>query len=256
MAAPLAAKSSPVGFQLGVASYSLRSFSRADAIKAIVELGVKYVSVKEFHLRYTSTPEEIAQARKEFKDAGLTILSGGNIDLKGDEPKVRKMFEYAKAAGMPMMVCAPSHDSLPIVHRLVKEFNIQAAIHNHGPEDKEFPSPQSVLDAIKGFDPRVGLCIDIGHTARTGADVVASIKLAGSRLLDMHTKDLKDFSSSRSQVAVGEGKMPMKEIFQTLRQMNYRGGVMLEYEINDKNPVPGMRQSFDHMRGLIEQLES
>jgi sugar phosphate isomerase/epimerase len=239
-------------FKLGVATYSLRKLSRADAIAGIKKMGVQYVSIKEFHLRYTSTPEELAAGAKEFRDAGITILSGGNIGLsESGEAKLRRYFDYAKGAGMPMMVCAPTHETLPIVHKLVKEYNIKAAIHNHGPEDRHFPSPQSVLEAIKGFDPRVGLCIDIGHTARTGVDVVDSIKLAGTRLLDMHVKDLKDLKDKDSQCAVGEGAMPMREIFATLKKMNYRGGCMLEYEIKPDDPVPGMIQSFAYMRKLL-----
>ena len=253
-------KSAKVPFKLGVATYSLRKLSRTDAIAVIKKLGIEYVSVKEYHLKYTSTPEEIAAGRKEFAAAGLKILSGGNISLADkNEDNLRKMFEYAKACGMPMMVCAPTHATLPTVHKLAKEYKMRLAIHNHGPEDKEFPSPQSVLEAIKGFDPLVGLCIDIGHTARTGVDVVESIKLAGSRLHDMHFKDLKEFKGDKArdtQVAVGEGIMPIREIFAQLKAMNYKGGCMLEYEINADNPYPGMAKSFEFMRKTIDSLAS
>lgn len=243
-------------FVLGVASYSLRNLSRADAIAAIQKLNVHHVSIKEFHLRYTSTPEEIAAARKEFAAAKIKILSGGNIDLKGDDATLRKMFEYAKASGMPMMVCAPSMKTLPMVERLVKEFNIRAAIHNHGPEDKHFPTPQRVLDAVRTMDPRMGLCIDIGHTVRTGADVVESIQVAGQagRLFDLHVKDLKDLRDAKSQCAVGEGAMPVKEVFLALKKLNFRGGAMLEYEINADAPVPGMEKSFAFMRQVVAQI--
>ncbi len=256
-AVPLFAAPSKVPFKLGVASYSLRKLSRADAIAAIKKMDAPYVSIKEFHLRYTLSPAEIAAGVKEFRDAGITVLSGGNISLAAkEESKLREMFEYAKTAGMPLMVCAPTHETLPTVHKLAKEFKIKLAIHNHGPEDKHFPSPQSVLDAIKGFDPLVGLCIDIGHTARTGVDVVESIKLAGPRLHDLHIKDLKDLMGKNSQCVVGEGAMPMKEIFTTLKKMNYKGGCMLEYEIEADNPVPGMIQSFANMRKILAGLGS
>ena len=255
LALPLFGKAVP--FKLGVASYSLRELPRAEAIAGIKKLDVQYVSVKEFHIRYTSTPEEIAAARREFADAGLKILSGGNIDLKGDDAKLRKMFEYAKACGMPLMVCAPSHATLPQVEKLAKEFNIRLAIHNHGPEDKEFPTPQSVLDAIKGMNSHVGLCIDVGHTARTGADVVESIQLAlkAGRLYDMHLKDLKDMKVSKSQCIVGQGRMPIRDIFATLQKAGYKGSCMLEYEIDAKNPLPGMTKSFEYMRKVIAALE-
>jgi sugar phosphate isomerase/epimerase len=255
-AAPLLSKTAKAPFELGVATYSLRKLSRRDAIAAIQKMGVTAVSVKEYHLRYDSTPEELAAGRKEFAAAGLKILSGGNIDLKGDEGKIRAMFEYARGAGMPMMVCAPSQATVPVVERMVKEYNIRVAIHNHGPEDKFFPTPQSVLEAIEGRDARMGLCIDIGHTTRTGVDVVESLRLAGKRLFDLHVKDLKDLKVKESQCIVGEGAMPMREIFATLKKMNYRGGCMLEYEIDADNPVPGMMRSFENMRRILGEVLS
>ena len=239
--------------KLGVATYSLRAFPRAEAIGMIKSLETPYVSIKEFHLRYASTPEEVAAGRKEFEGAGLTILSGGNISLT-DPNKLRAMFEYAKACGMPMMVCAPSHATLPAVEQLVKEFNIKTAIHNHGPEDKHFPTPQSVLEAVKHMDPRMGLCIDIGHTARTGTDIVESTIQAGPRLFDIHVKDLVDPLGKRRQVPVGDGQLPIVALFRQLKKMNYQGGVMLEYEIDEKNPLPGMTKSFAYMRGVLAGL--
>ena len=260
-AAPLALAASRLhaaaakrGFVLGVATYSLRKFTREQAIPMIQKCKAPYVSVKSFHLPYDAKPEEFALAKKEFKAAGITVLSGGNIDLKGDDATLRAMFEYAKAAGFPTIVCAPSHKTVGAVEKLVKEYNIRAAIHNHGPEDKEFPSPGSVLDVVKNMDPRMGLCIDIGHTARTGADIVESVAKAGPRLFDMHFKDLSDPMARDSQVAVGEGKLPIKGIFAQLQKQGYKGGCMLEYEIKADDPLPGMLKSFDHMRSVLATL--
>ena len=247
----LLAAASKHGFVLGVASYSLRKFPREKAIEMIKSCNAPYVSIKSFHLDYKATPQEFAHCKKQFKDAGITILSGGNIDLKGNDAELRAMFEYAKAAGFPTIVCAPSHKTVGTVEKLVKEYNIKAAIHNHGPEDKEFPTPQSVLDAVKGMDARMGLCIDIGHTSRTGADILESIANAGPRLFDMHVKDLADPMNKDSQVAVGEGKLPIKGVFTQLKKQGYKGGCMLEYEIKADDPLPGMIKSFDYMRSVL-----
>ena len=116
------------------------------------------------------------------------------------------------------------------------------------------PTPQSVLDAVKGMDPRCGLCMDIGHTARTGVDVVESVRQAGARLLDMHVKDLKSATEKASQVPVGEGVLPIVGIFKELKRMNYQGYINLEYEIEADNPVPGMQKSFAYMRGVLAGL--
>lgn len=255
-AAPAGAKEMPSdGFQLGVASYSFREFSRPLAIKYMKQLGISYINIKEFHLSYKSTPAEIAKARADFEKAGIKILGGGNISLaKNDAADVESYFKYAKAAGMPLIVCAPTAETVGLVEKMAVKYDIKIAIHNHGPEDKHFPSPQSVLKAVKNMDPRMGLCIDIGHTTRTGVDVVESIAEAGSRLHDMHVKDLRDLMGKDTQCVVGEGAMPIVAIFKQLKKMNYKGGVMLEYEIEADNPVPGMHRSFAYMRGVLAGL--
>ncbi|MCX6624137.1 MAG: sugar phosphate isomerase/epimerase [Acidobacteria bacterium] len=243
------------GPKIGIATYSLRKFTRPQAIEMIRRLKVDYVSIKEFHMPLEDSLAQVAAAAREFRDAGITVLSGGNIGL--DEPgSLRARFEYARAAGLPMMVCAPSHETLPEVEKLVKEFNIKAALHNHGPEDKHFPSPESVLTAVKNMDRRVGLCMDIGHTARTGADSVEWIRAAGPRLLDMHVKDLKEKLTSRSQCAIGEGVLPLPAIVKQLRKINYQGGMMLEYEIEANDPMVGMAKSIAYLRGLEAGLDN
>ena len=247
-----ATESQPGDIKLGVASYSFREFQRHLAIDSTRQLNVSYINVKDFHLPLNSTPDEIAKARNEFDKAGLTIVGGGNISFqKDDEADMRSKFEYAKLAGMPVIVCAPTHETLPKLEKYVKEYNIKLALHNHGPEDKHFPSPQSVLDAVKNMDPRCGLCMDVGHTSRTGVDIVEWIRIAGPRLLDMHIKDLKRASDKDSQVPVGDGVLPVAGIFKELKRMNYQGYVNLEYEIEEDNPLPGMQKSFAFMRGVL-----
>jgi sugar phosphate isomerase/epimerase len=251
----IAAPAESDGFKLGVASYSLRKLPRTQAIAMVKQLKTPYLSVKEFHLPISSTPEEIAAGRKEFEDAGIIVLSGGVISFpKDDDADIRHKFEYAKMAGFPMITCMPTAKTLPKVEKMVKEFDIKMALHNHGKSDKNFPSPQDALKAVDGMDPRCGLCIDVGHTAEIGVDVVESIRVAGSRLLDVHIKDLSDLSNADSQVAVGEGRMPIPAIFRELKKLNYKGGVMLEYEIDENNPLPGMAKSFAYMRKVMAEL--
>lgn len=237
---------------LGVATYSLREFSRAEAIKIIQSLDIKYVNVKSMHMPYESTPAELAAARAEFEAAGLKIIAGGNIDLKGDDDSVKKMLTYAKNAGIPVVVCAPRRDNLGVIEKYAKEFGLKIAIHNHGTEDKLYPNGASVIELVKNMDPCMGLCYDVGHASRTGVDVVKEIEMAGARLHDMHVKDLADLSDRSSQVSVGKGKLPFPQIFRALKKMKYPGVVNLEYEINAKSPQLGMAESFAYMRGVLD----
>ena len=243
------------GFKLGVASYSLRKLSRAEAIKALERLNVRYINIKEFHAPIKGTPAEWEQARKDFESAGVKILGVGNVSFaKDDADEMKRNFEYAKTLGAPVIVMAPTHQTLPKIEPLVKEYDIKAAIHNHGPEDKHFPAPSDVLTAVKGMDPRMGLCVDIGHTTRTGVDLMKALKEASPRLHDMHVKDLRDLMNKDAQVAVGDGAMPIADVFRFLHKTGYKGGVMLEYEINADNPIPGMEKSFAYMRGVLAGL--
>jgi sugar phosphate isomerase/epimerase len=252
-----AAANDSEGFKLGVASYSLRKFSRTQAIEMVKQLKTPYISIKEFHLPSSAPLDETTRGRKEFDAAGLIVLSGGVISFpKDDDADIRRKFEYAKAAGFPMITCMPTAKTLPKVEKMVKEFDIRMALHNHGKSDKNYPSPQDALKAIQGMDPRCGLCIDIGHTAEIGVDVVESIRLAGSRLFDVHVKDTSNLTHEETQVPVGEGQMPIPAIFRELKKLNYRGGVMLEYEVDESDPLPGMAKSFAYMRGVLAGMQS
>jgi sugar phosphate isomerase/epimerase len=248
-ATPASVKPSPI--LLGVASYSFYKLDRQHVIDGLKALKTPYLNVKDVHLPMT-TPEEIRKAAAEYRAAGLTLTGAGTISLqKDDDAEMRKAFEYCKEAGIPMIVAAPTLATLPRVEKFAKEYDIKIAIHNHGTEDKHFPSPLDVLKAVRNMDPHMGLCMDVGHAVRTGTDVVAAIKAAGSRLFDMHIKDLANLKDRESQVPVGDGELPIVGIFQALIGIKFKGHVMLEYEIDSTNPLPGMIKSFAYMRGAL-----
>ena len=247
----------PTSLNLGVVSYSLRTFPRDKAIEMVKALGTPYVNFKSVHLPFELSPELLAAARREIEGAGLVIVGGGVITFDEDtDAGVEKYFTYAKAAGMPLIAIHTDPKLLPRIERFAKQYDIKVAIHNHGPEDKHFPSPYDALPHVKQLDPRIGLCIDVGHTVRTGTDVVRAVADAGPRLLDMHMKDLRDLTAKGSQCIVGEGAIPIADIFRQLGAIGYRGYVNLEYEIDPDAPLPGMKQSFAYMRGVLAGLGS
>ena len=155
---------------------------------------------------------------------------------------------------MPLIVATGDPAILPRIERFAKEYDIRVAIHNHGPEDRHYPSPYDVLKHISSMDPRMGLCVDVGHTVRAGSDVVRALADAGPRVLDLHVKDLRDLRDRDSQVIVGEGNIDFPAIFRQLVAMNYQGYVNLEYEIDARDPLPGMQRSFAYMRGILAAM--
>jgi len=247
-AAP-ASSSSPI--RLGIASYTFRKFDQAHLIQFMKELKTPLLNLKDVHLPMTPA-DQVASRAAEYRAAGMDLTAAGTIYFdKDDDNDIRSKFEYVKAAGIPVIVGAPTRQVLPRVEKFVKEYNIKLAIHNHGPEDKQWPSPFDVLDAVKSMDPRIGCCIDVGHTMRTGTDPVTAIKKVGARLHDVHMKDLAESKVKESQVAVGDGIMPVRGIFQALIGIGYKGNVDLEYEIMADDPMPGVIKSFAYMRGVI-----
>src|SRR3954469_12995833 len=250
-AAPPAAATSGGPLKLGVASYSMREFPLDRALEMAKTLGVKYMTFKDVHVPRTDPPEATRAIRAKIEAAGITIMGGGTITIKNDAAQIKREFEYAKSAGFPLIFVDPEPAALDAIERMAKEYDIRVAIHNHGPEDKRWPRPQDAYAAIKSHDTRLGLCVDIGHTFRTGTDPVQACRECGDRLYDMHVKDLAARSDKESQVAVGRGLIDFPGLFRTLIEIGYQGQVGLEYEINAKAPLPGMIESMAYMRGVL-----
>jgi len=247
-------EASPI--RLGVASYTFRNFNRAQLIGFLKQLNDSSVNLKDVKDHLPSATQEETAALVDYTAAGIKPHAAGTIYFdKNDDTDIRNKFEYCKRAGISVIVAGdPAMETLPRIEKFVREYNIQFAIHNHGPEDKFWHSPLDVLKAVKGLDPRIGCCIDVGHTVRAGTDVVQAIHEAGARLFNVHMKDLTNFQDKDSQVAVGEGKMPVPKIFRALVATGYKGFVDLEYEIHPDDPMPGVIASFAYMRGVLAGL--
>jgi sugar phosphate isomerase/epimerase len=217
------------------------------------QLKVTDLNAKDVKDHLPMDSQQEAAALADYVAAGIKLHAAGAIYFAKDEDAdIRSKFEYSKRAGIGVIVAGdPAPETLPRIEKFVKEFDIRVAIHNHGPEDKLWHSPLDVLKAVKDLDPRIGCCIDVGHTVRAGTDIVQAIGEAGSRLFNVHMKDLTSFDNKESQVAVGDGIMPVRKMFDALVAIKYRGFVDLEYEIFPDDPMPGVIASFAYMRGVL-----
>lgn len=242
------------GLRVGVASYSLRAFPLAEMLQDIKRLGVHSVSLKEVHLPLTSTPDERRQVRQQAEGLGLEIHSCGVIYLKSDEAQMRQALDYVRDLGASIAVVGLTRDMLPMLDKVIRDYELKAAIHNHGPKDPRFPSPLQVYEAIKPFDRRIGLCMDIGHTFRMHEDLISDVKQTHERLYSMHFKDLDSDHVDAKGVPVGTGVMPIIPLLRELVQSGYGGEVQLEYEVESKDPLPGMAESFGFMRGVLQEM--
>ena len=251
-AEPVAKKEIP--FQLGVASYTFRKFSIDETLAATKQLGIDKIAFKSFHLNLDATDAEIAEAVEKCREAGIELYGGGVIYMK-TEAEVDQAFEYAKKAGMKMIIGVPNHELLSYVENKVKEYDIKLAIHNHGPGDKLYPSAESAYVLIKDMDPRMGLCIDIGHTKRIDRDPSQDVKDFYDRVLDIHIKDVTKADHDGSTCEIGRGVIDIKTFLTDLLEMGYTGTVAFEYEKDGDNPMPGLAESVGYVRGMLAAIQ-
>ena len=249
-------------FQIGLAGFTVHKLSLLDTLKLMKTVDLHYLCIKDFHLKLTATDAEIAAFHAVCKQYGVTGYGVGPIYMASDD-EARKAFAYAKRVGVKVLVGVPyemqgkkrvaSAKLLKTVDRLVKEYDIKYAIHNHGPDMPElFPTAEAVWEMVKDLDPRIGFCLDIGHQFRAGKCPVAAIERFGSRLYDLHLKNVSDNSKAGHAMELPRGKMDMVAVVQALRKVNYTGCCSLEYEKDFDAPLAPVAECIGYFRGVID----
>jgi hypothetical protein len=216
-------------------------------------VGLNHICLKSFHLPLEATAGEITAAVAKVRQAGIQLYGGGVISMKTDA-EVDHAFQYAKTAGMKRIIAAPSPEILPRIEQKVQQYDIQVCIHNHGPGDRYFPTPEIAYEKIKGFDQRVGLCHDIGHTLRYGEDPIAQTKSCADRMLDIHLKDVTEATRKGEAIACGRGVIDLPLLVRTLVQIGYSGIASFEYEAQPDDPLPGLAESVGYINGVMDTL--
>jgi inosose dehydratase len=240
-------------FRLGLASYTFREFSLDETLEKTIRLGLDRIALKSFHLPMESSIEDIRAAAGRVGEAGLDLYGCGVVYMK-NRSEVDRAFAYAAAAKMSMIIGVPDPDMLPAVEQRVKATGIRLAIHNHGPGDEIYPSPDSAWERIRGLDPGIGICLDAGHTARCGIDPSDSALLCADRLLDVHIKDVTAADVSGSTVEIGRGVIDIPGFLRTLVDIAYDGTVSFEFEKDGADPLPGTAESVGYVRGVLDAL--
>lgn len=243
----------PAPFRLGLASYTTRKFSLEQTLTICKRVGLDHLCLKSMHLPLDATAEKIAEAAQQIRSAGVALYGCGVVQMK-TEDEVQAAFAYAKAAGMRMIVGVPAPELLPLVQEKVQQYDIAVAVHNHGPEDKVYPTPETAYEKIKDLDPRIGLCIDIGHTVRSGEDLPAVVERCADRLLDLHVKDVSSATREGKTVEIGRGVIDFLPFFRALRKVGFAGVVSFEYEKDGDDPLPGLAESVGYVRGVLATL--
>ncbi len=237
-------------FKLGMAGYTFAKFDLDKALETLKKMDVHYLCIKDFHLPLNSTEEQIAAFHKKLNDAGVTGYAVGPIYMKS-EAEIDNAFAYAKKVGVKLIIGVPNYELLPYVDKKVKEYDFHYAIHLHGPDIKIYPDADDVWNHVKDLDPRIGMCLDIGHDTRAGKDPVADLKKYQSRVFDVHIKDVTGRTKLGYSLEVGRGVIDIPAFVKMLRKVGYTGVCSLEHEINMTDPFMGIAESIGYFRGVI-----
>ncbi len=239
--------------QLGIAGFTFYKFDAEKSIAMMNRVNIKNLSLKDFHLPLNSSPEKIQSVLAQFAAGGITIYAVGVIYMKTKEA-VDDAFEYAKKVGVSLIVGVPNPELLDYTEEKVKSTNIRIAIHNHGPEDKLYPSPKNVYDLIKNRDERVGLCIDIGHSMRAGQDPAKAVLEYNKRVFDLHIKDVSAAVKDGKAMEVGRGVIDFTALVKALNKIKYKGFCSFEFEKDMSDSLPGLAESEGFFRGVIKTV--
>ncbi len=237
-------------FELGMASYTFRSFTLDQTIEMTQRLGLKKLTLKDMHLPLKSSDAEIAAAVGKLRQAGLEPDSCGVVYMK-TEDDVAQAFAYAKKAGMKMIVAGPEPAMLPLTERFAKETDIMLAIHNHGPTDRFWPAPEDAYKVIAKMDKRIGLCIDIAHTQRIGVDPTAQFAKCFDRVFDVHIKDCSEAKPSGTTVEIGRGVIDIPKFLREAVRLKYSRTMHFEFEKDAKDPLAGTAESVGYVHGVL-----
>ena len=238
-------------FKIGIAGYTFLKFDIDKSLETMDRVDVHYLCIKDFHLPFNSTDEQIHSFHAKLEAKGVVGYAVGPIYMKS-EAEIDRAFDYARRVGVKLIIGIPAYNLLPYIDKKVKEYDFRYAIHLHGPDIVEFPDADDVWNHIKNLDPRIGMCLDIGHDTRNGKDPVGDLKKYSSRIFDIHLKDVTAANKKGYSLEVGRGIINIPSFVKMLRKVNYSGVCSLEYEKNMADPFMGIAESIGYFRGVIE----
>jgi sugar phosphate isomerase/epimerase len=235
--------------KVGMAGYTFVNFDLDYTLAALEKLDVHYLCVKDFHLPLDSTDAQMEAFRQKLAAKNVVPYAAGPIYMK-TEAEVDRAFDYARRLGVTMIVAVPNLELLPYVNGKVQEYDMRIAIHLHGPDIELYPNATDAWNHIKDLDPRMGICMDVGHNLRTGDDPVADIKHYHKRIFDIHIKDVTAPTKAGVGIELGRGLIDFPALVKTLRALKYEGVCSLEYEKDMKDPMLGIAESIGFFKGV------
>lgn len=252
-------------FALGCQAYTFHRFTTFEAIEKTAAAGGKVIELfpgqklspdSDVKLDHNSPPEVIAKLQAKLKQHNILPVNYGVVRLPNNEAECRKVFEFARKLGLYAVTSEPEPAAFDVIEKMVKEYDIAMAIHNHPkrPNDPNYKywDPEYIMSLVKNRDARMGACADTGHFARSGLKVVEVLKTLEGRIISSHLKDIRPAGPNGADVPYGTGESDVVAILNELQRQKIRGNISVEYESNLQNNVGDVGQCIGFVRGYVQ----
>ena len=238
---------------LGLPTYMFKNYDLDQTITMAQRVAVRHICIRSNLLPMNSSAVQIKKCIAKVTDAGLLPYGGGVIYMR-TEVQVNEAFMYSRTAGFKVISINIPPNLLGLLERMVKKFDIRAAIHNHGPEDKNWPTPEAIYAKVRRLDKRIGICHDTGHTQRAGVDPVAALRKTADRTFDIHLKDVDAATRKGRSVELGRGVVDIPAVLRVVKKVGYRDALGIEYEKHMTDLLPGLAESVGYARGALAAI--
>ena len=258
-----------VPLKLGIAGFTYHKQTVDQMLEAMQRNDIHYLCVKDFHLKYDSTDEQIAAFKEKCAKFGVVPYALGPLYTKSVS-QLRPYFEFARRMGVKTVVGVPyeptdekdswnkrkgSRSQLEAIDKLVKEFDIRYAIHNHGPASPDmYPNVAYGWELVKDLDARIGFCLDVGWEFGCGDDPVETIRRHGDRVYDVHLKNFEIGKPNGASVPLPRGKIDFVKVLRALAEAGYDGVCSIEYERDFTDNLAPIAECAGYFRGVTDAL--
>ena len=276
-------KVSKMPFKLGVARYTLCKKNFDQALEMLQDMDCHYMGLKEGSIKYDASDTEIAAYKAKCAKYGVEVVSAGPLYFRTEE-ELKACMEFAKRYGMKYISVVPyewnpkianvtdnkerakiipprewrleSDKMMDLLEKYVKKYDIKAAVHNHGPDNAYlYPTAEASLKRIAGRDKRIGVCLDVGHNMRAGADPIDFIRKHGDRVYEVHIKNIKVDPVKNIAKEGPRGELNIPGIFKALADIGFDGYCLVEFEKDfDVNEIP-LAESIGYYRGVMDSVK-
>lgn len=249
-------------FPMAIQCWTFRKYSFLEALEKAKALGIDFVQPypgqalspdkPEVVFDHNLSEEHIQWVRTQLRRLGQSLVAYGVVNFENTEQEMRQIFDFAKKLGIRTIVTEPGFDEFALLERMVKEYNVNIAIHNH-PTPSKYARPETILERVEGWDRRIGACVDTGHWMRSGVNPLQGLRLLEGRIIDVHLKDLDVFGAKDAQdVPFGQGEAEVDAILAELTRQNFRGYLTVEHEREAEalDPEQAIKKGIEYIKNI------